>query len=64
MKQTINSTFTVSPKSEDSCWVALDFSHKIIAEDKDPIKVDTAAKKITEKYILSFVPKAGVTHIF
>jgi hypothetical protein len=64
MKQTNNSTFRVSPKSEDSCWVALDFNHKIIAEDKDPVKVNNKAKKVTSNYIMSFIPKAGVTHIF
>jgi hypothetical protein len=64
VKNTKLNTFTVNPQSRESCWVALDFNKNIIAEDKDPLKVDEKARKKTDKYSLSFVPKEGVTHIF
>lgn len=64
MKTTEKFALSVTPKSPDSRWVALDIDNKIISEGKTPEEANTKAKEISEFYLLSHVPKKGVTYIF
>lgn len=55
---------TVSPKSPDSRWVALDSNDKIIAEGKTPEFVVKEAEKRSDNFIIMYIPIEGNTYIF
>lgn len=55
---------TVSPKSPETRWVALDQKNEIISEGKTPAEAIEQAKKITDNYTLMFVPLEGNTYFF
>ena len=64
MRKSKEFTVTVNPKSPDSRWVALDFKNELISEGKTPEEATEKAKIITDKFLLMFVPKTGVSYIF
>ena len=51
------------PKKKESRWVAIDFNNKIIAEGSQPDKVREEALKISENFMLAFVPIDGATYV-
>ncbi len=64
MKSSKEFTLTVNPKCPDSRWIALDFKKELISEGKTPEEATSKAKVLTDKFILMFVPEAGVSYIF
>lgn len=57
-------TMTISPKSPDTRWVALDEKNNIISEGKTPGEAIEKAKNTGKEFTLMFVPLKGNTYIF
>jgi len=54
---------TPMPKNKASRWVAVDFDDKIIAEGSSPDEVRKEALKVTDKFMIAFVPITGATYV-
>ena len=57
-------TLTITPKSPDSRWVALDDDNKIISEGKTPDETIELANQTGKNFALMFVPVEGNTCFF
>ncbi len=55
---------TVSPNSPESRWVALGDNDAIISEGRTPNEVMERAKRLSNNFILMFVPIEGASYIF
>lgn len=60
---TIRPNTTPMPKNKASRWVAVDFDDKIIAEGINPDEVRKEALKVTDKFMIAFVPISGATYV-
>lgn len=55
---------TISPKSPETKWVALNNEDKIIAEEKIPEEAINKAKKITDDFVIVFIPSKENNYVF
>jgi hypothetical protein len=55
----------IEVKNKDSNWVALDIvNSSVISEGVTPEEATEKAEKISNNFMLMFVPKKGETYIF
>jgi len=64
IKKEENSVFFINPRNENSRWVACSFGGKILVEGENPNDVIKNVKKITNDYILTFIPVKGASYVF